>query len=455
MPSLDEITYSRDATVAAVRDYYDFLTKMYVRESDIIEPPAGGWPTIKPYLECMGKTDEVLSLLCHLPYIRELDDINKIQGAPWCYFADWQKLGQEANLRQVKGETLRLLSERAGIIDDVPPHVVGLTCGGRNNPVILLDTKLGIIHWYECPHEIKLAPARELLQDDAYDYAPENEAVWMAECGSWAITDFFEVLKDEFRKLHFIPKNQRLVVDIYTTFPRSHEVIPVMQDVYWRHGWPDLQRYLTKMKTAALLTFAATAAHASVMQIPAMPRQVPTKTEGPASTQSPDPWVCATKNMTEYFDMPKPTGTLLDAIDAYVDKQLEPCWSTAIGRDKLSCEVTGSLWCGFSTDAPPSASAAYSSVASECPITWERYEPIEQSWLNITIAHAECYADAHRGKGTTSSASSATGLTAVPGTGATAAEPTPTNNVLGRAEGVDMWMLAGTGIAVAVINSAM
>ncbi|RYO95888.1 hypothetical protein DL764_007575 [Monosporascus ibericus] len=132
--------------------------------------------------------------------------------------------------------------------------------------------------------------------------------------------------------------------------------------------------------------------------------------------------------------MPKTTGTLLDAIDAYVDKQLEPCWSTATGRDKLSCAVTGSLWCGFSMDAPLSASAAYLSyrsaaaswwsaktstvgeVASECPITWERYDPIEQEWLNITIAYAECYADAHPRKGTTSSPFSARGPTAVPGT---------------------------------------
>ncbi|RYP67615.1 hypothetical protein DL771_007167 [Monosporascus sp. 5C6A] len=227
------------------------------------------------------------------------------------------------------------------------------------------------------------------------------------------------------------------------------------------------------MKTAALLTFAATAAHASVMQMTAMPRQVPTETEGPASTRTPDPWVCATKNMTEYFDMPKPTSTLLDAIYAYVDEQLEPCLSTATGRNKLSCSVGASQWCSFSTDGPPSASAAYSSyasavaswwsaksssvssVASECPITWERYDPLEQSWLNVTIVQAECYADAHPGKGTTASASLATNPTAVPGTGATAAEPTSTNDVLGRAEGVDMWMLAGTGMAVAVINSAM
>ncbi|RYO83348.1 hypothetical protein DL762_006182 [Monosporascus cannonballus] len=171
--------------------------------------------------------------------------------------------------------------------------------------------------------------------------------------------------------------------------------------------------------------------------------------------------------------MPKPTSILLDVIYAYVDEQLEPCLSTATGRDKLSCSVGKSQWCSFFTDGPPSANAAYSSyvsavaswwsakssavslVASECPIRWERYDPLEQSWLNITIVQAECYADAHGGKGTTSSASSAAGPTAVPGTGATAAEPTPTNGVLGRAEGVDMWMLAGTGIAVTVVNSAM
>ncbi|RYO86087.1 hypothetical protein DL764_009060 [Monosporascus ibericus] len=249
-----------------------------------------------------------------------------IQGAPWCYFADWQKLGQEANLRQVKGEALRLLLERAGIINDEPPHVVGLTCGGRNNPVILLDTKLGIIHWHECLYEIILAPARELLQGDACDYAPENEA-------------------EEFRKLHFIPKNPRWVVDIYTTFPDM--AIPVMQDIYRRHGWPDLQRYRSHTQTGA------------------------DKDRRPGQHSEPGhPWVCATKNMTECFGMPKPTSTLLDAIYAYVDEQLEPCLSTATGRDKLSCSVAESQWCSFSTDEPPGASAAYSSYASAAASWW-------------------------------------------------------------------------------------
>ncbi|RYP43727.1 hypothetical protein DL768_009750 [Monosporascus sp. mg162] len=95
--------------------------------------------------------------------------------------------------------------------------------------------------------------------------------------------------------------------------------------------------------------------------------------------------------------MPKPTGTLLETIDSYVDKQLALCLSTATERDKLSCQVTGSQWCGFSTDVPPSV---------------------------------ECRADAHPEEGTTS-ASSATAPTAVPDTGAIAAGPTLTNDVLG------------------------
>ena len=39
MSGLDDIAYSRDATVAAVRDYYAFLTDMYLDEAEVLEPP--------------------------------------------------------------------------------------------------------------------------------------------------------------------------------------------------------------------------------------------------------------------------------------------------------------------------------------------------------------------------------------------------------------------------------
>lgn len=97
MPKLDEISYSRDTCVKAIRDYYRFLTQMYLPGTEIIEPPEGGWPTItNETLQDLGKTPEVVALLRELPYIRSRDDRRlESQVAPHCYFADWQDLGHD------------------------------------------------------------------------------------------------------------------------------------------------------------------------------------------------------------------------------------------------------------------------------------------------------------------------------------------------------------------------
>ncbi|KAI1800389.1 hypothetical protein F4811DRAFT_33716 [Daldinia bambusicola] len=245
MPSLDEISYSRDLTVATALEYYDFLTKMYLKESDVIEPPEGGWPNLSTNLRSLGKTDEVVSLLCHLPYIRRHpDDRDEAQGAAECYFADWQQLGHQLASGQVTGETLRVVTEGASIYEDVPPYVVSLTAGGRNNPVFLLDTKFGVAHWYEAPGEVRYEPSREPIEDDPYDYAPEKEAEWRADGQYWAIPDFFEMLKDQFRDLKFIPISSQRVIDMYTMRGSDADgMIPMLQNIYREHGWPDLERY--------------------------------------------------------------------------------------------------------------------------------------------------------------------------------------------------------------------
>ena len=48
MPSVSDICYSREVTVAAIRDYYRFLVSMYLDEFNVLEPPKGGWPSIPP-----------------------------------------------------------------------------------------------------------------------------------------------------------------------------------------------------------------------------------------------------------------------------------------------------------------------------------------------------------------------------------------------------------------------
>ena len=87
MPRVSEITYSRDATVQAFRDYFQFLVFMYMDQSNIVEPPESGWDEINPRgWVNFDKTDKVIDLLRHLPYLSM--DVNI---APECEFVDWHK----------------------------------------------------------------------------------------------------------------------------------------------------------------------------------------------------------------------------------------------------------------------------------------------------------------------------------------------------------------------------
>lgn len=196
------------------------------------------------------------------------------------------------------------------------------------------------------------------------------------------------------------------------------------------------------------------------MSITEMPRAEPTSTH--------DPWECATENITQYFDVPKPTGTLLDAILSYGAELIEPCLSTATGLDAILCTVSEtSAWCGFTTAAPEPVLSDYSSygsaaasfwqahsetisiIASECPIGWSRPGPAEQAWLNQTISHGECYIAAHPANTTT--ASSATTIASTAMGGSTASSPTSTSNgIAGRTRGVGAFMLASISIAAAM-----
>ncbi|OBT49596.1 hypothetical protein VE04_10008 [Pseudogymnoascus sp. 24MN13] len=230
MPELEDITYSRDECVAAVRDYYDFLSKMYHDESDVLIPPDGGWPTItQDNLRGLGKTDEVISLLRSLPYIRAPEHtVLKLQSAPLCQFADWRQDSHNVSISASNCEVLKHCSESAWLLEDIPPHVVSLTSGNYDNPVLLLDTELGVAYWPGCPAKVNRARGREAGRGRA----------------AWAIPDFFEVFKDQFRKLNFVPISPRLVMDDYTPATGDDDgMVPMVQDIYREHGWPDLQRY--------------------------------------------------------------------------------------------------------------------------------------------------------------------------------------------------------------------
>lgn len=65
---LCNISYSRDATVTAFKEYFQFLTQMYLDPEHVVYPPDDGWPEITTAsMQGFHKTDEVVDLLRHLP----------------------------------------------------------------------------------------------------------------------------------------------------------------------------------------------------------------------------------------------------------------------------------------------------------------------------------------------------------------------------------------------------
>jgi hypothetical protein len=138
------------------------FVKMYLDEAQIVQPPKEGWPHITPEnLQGFGKTEEVLALLRHLPYIHGLYDIEQAQGAPSCEFADWESISILASEGRWEPEYLRTGTECYELYEDVPTLVVSLIRSSHNNDTFLVDTKLGIIHWYLPPENIRYETTRE------------------------------------------------------------------------------------------------------------------------------------------------------------------------------------------------------------------------------------------------------------------------------------------------------
>lgn len=83
------------------------------------------------------------------------------------------------------------------------------------------------------------------MDDDPYEYCDsEGEAEWRAEGRDWAIGDFFEELKERFRRLDFVPLGEGRVVSAWVGGGEEwEEMVGRVREVFWGAGWPDLERY--------------------------------------------------------------------------------------------------------------------------------------------------------------------------------------------------------------------
>jgi hypothetical protein len=249
-----------------------------------------------------------------------------------------------------------------------------------------------------------------------------------------------------------------------------------------------------KLAVPAILGASAAAVSAStltVMQVGAREVTITSSASLPSSTAietpptftshwlAPDPYQCATQNLSQYFDLPSPTGMLDDAMNTYFAELLKPCLATATGTDMLNCRVTdSSQLCGFTSYAAPTpalitAFASYESAAAsfwrsnsesaaslsvECASAWNHMGPLSLFWLNQTITFASCVLKdlppISSSSTTTGSSSSRSGSSTATGTGTTKTTPTSTaTNAAALAGKRDIWILAGTGVIAGYANA--
>jgi hypothetical protein len=285
-PVIMDPVYSRDEFIAAIRDYYDFLTKLFADPSFILEPPQDGWPNITPEAcQDLGKTDQVVELLRHLPYIASRPYSNVPEGLPSGTFTDWRNIVEKLTTEDAHADNELLMSE--GTEDQfggkIPSYCIGLVQGGylmgEDPDVILLDTKSGVVYWMNCPDKVKetASPqpsylvyplpgesqeANQTKEDGSDDGKSEDEDededeeeeedededddINWGPC--WPVRHFFEMLKNQFRQLNFIPKDEYDVVDVWTDISSDGEPIPkgftdLLQSIYRKHDWPEISNY--------------------------------------------------------------------------------------------------------------------------------------------------------------------------------------------------------------------
>ena len=128
-----EATTDRDEIVKIISDFYSFLSTFpYLPSSSIRAPPHEGWPEdIRETFRKMGKTDQVVDLLSHLPYLNT---------------TAWEVFPETEPIDYISSRSLKRIN-RAVSLDPVhqkiPDHVVSLTCGRNYGIWLLLDMQSG------------------------------------------------------------------------------------------------------------------------------------------------------------------------------------------------------------------------------------------------------------------------------------------------------------------------
>lgn len=253
---LASISWSTEQTIACIRDYYQFICKMYVRHAAVEYPPPGGWPQItNERAKALGKSEEVAALLRQLPYIvHRGTSMCTTPCAPYTWFQDWRQdfANMTEDFSSDDADDIKLLTEGFSACENTPPHVVGLTTAGRDDDIYLIDIKHGILYWIGCPTGLDMAHECDRILEYPDEWAPENEVEWREEGSAFFIPRFFELQKQKFRDLHYVPTHGLKILHASTNNPEGQKRVSMLQGIWREHGWPDAEDFDKEKCLAAI-----------------------------------------------------------------------------------------------------------------------------------------------------------------------------------------------------------
>lgn len=70
---------------------------------------------------------------------------------------------------------------------------------------------------------------------------PENELEWREDYKTWTIEKFFEILKNQYLQLHYLPISPRKVL-VQDAKSDPDPMLSMLQAVYSQTGWKSLAR---------------------------------------------------------------------------------------------------------------------------------------------------------------------------------------------------------------------
>lgn len=141
------MAFDRDTTVQCLKRHYDLLVRLaYLPAAVVQNPPPEGWSDDQlavDILRALGRSETVIDLLRHLPYLRR-----DVHDERWEVYPETRSISYLTGVDLLRGVTVESCSKGLGhlllmpSLEDCPDGFISLTYG-RDATCWVLDTDEG------------------------------------------------------------------------------------------------------------------------------------------------------------------------------------------------------------------------------------------------------------------------------------------------------------------------